>query len=121
MLNKIRAIHLTRGDDAERQALNFLLKQGLQLVCKNYRCRTGELDLIMNDQQTLVIIEVRFRQSNKFGGALESITFQKQSRIIAATKHYIMNKKINSAIRFDVIAMSGDQPINWIKNAFQNE
>jgi len=120
MLNKIRALHLRRGDNAEQQALEFLLRQGLQLTCKNYRCKTGELDLVMNDQQTLVIIEVRFRQSDKFGSALESITPKKQSRIIAATKHYIMSNKINPQIRFDVIAISGDQKINWIKNAFQN-
>lgn len=120
MLSKIRAPHLKRGDNAEQQALDFLLKQGLQLVCKNYRCKTGELDLVMSDQQTLVIVEVRFRQSDKFGGALESITQKKQSRIIAATEHYIMSNKINPMIRFDVIAMSGNQEINWIKNAFQN-
>ncbi len=119
MLKKIRALHLKRGDNAEQQALDFLLKQGLQLICKNYRCKTGELDLVMSDQQTLVIVEVRFRQSDKFGSALESITPKKQSRIIAATKHYIMSNSTNSQIRFDVIAISGNQKINWIRNAFQ--
>ncbi len=119
MLNKFRALHLTRGDIAEQQALDFLLKRGLQLICKNYRCKTGELDLVMTEQQILVIIEVRFRQSDKFGSAVETITLKKQSRIIAATKHYIMNNNITSQIRFDVIAISANQKINWIKNAFQ--
>ncbi len=119
-LNKFGAAHLKKGEHAEQQALDFLLKQGLKLIEKNYRCKTGELDLVMADQDTLTIIEVRFRQSDKFGGALESITAKKQSRIIAATEHYIMTKSLNSAVRFDVIAICGDQKINWIKNAFQN-
>ncbi|WP_305909278.1 YraN family protein [Methylomarinum sp. Ch1-1] len=118
MFNKIRAAHLNRGDQAEQQALDFLVKQGLRLVERNYRCRRGELDLIMQDRQTLVIVEVRLRRSNQYGGALESITARKQSRIIAATEHYIMSHRINSAIRFDVIAISGDHSLNWIQNAF---
>ncbi len=119
--NPHKPSHLIRGELAEQKALQFLLKKGLRLIHKNYRCGIGELDLVMDEKQTLVIVEVRYRQSDRFGGALESITAKKQSRIIAATKHYIMKQKItNRAIRFDVVALSGDQHINWIKNAFQN-
>jgi len=73
----------------------------------------------MRDMQLLVIVEVRFRKSNKYGGALESITQKKQSRIIATTQYYIIQKKINSSVRFDVVTMSNDTEFNWIKNAFQ--
>lgn len=118
MLNKFRALHLNRGDKAEQQALDYLQHQGLQLIDKNYRCKHGEIDLVMMDGPTLVIVEVRFRQSNKYGGALESITWQKQSRIIKTTQHYIMNHSITGPIRFDVVAMSSERAINWIKNAF---
>ncbi len=120
MFKKLKAPHLIRGETSEQLACNFLLKQGLQVVDKNYRCKQGELDLIMLDNQSLVIVEVRFRQSNIFGGALESITQKKQSRIIAATQVYLQKNKINSPIRFDVIAMSNEQNINWIQNAFQS-
>ena len=119
MLNKLRSSHLLRGEKSEQLACEFLLKQGLQTVDKNFRCRYGELDLVMRDIQTLVIVEVRFRKSNTYGGALESITPKKQSRIIAATQFYLLQNKINSPIRFDVITMSNDTDINWIKNAFQ--
>lgn len=119
MLSKLRHFHLQRGDQAEQQALDYLRKHGLQLVDRNYRCKSGELDLIMKDEHTLVVVEVRFRASAKYGGAVESITSKKQSRIIAATQHYLMTNKINSAIRFDVVAISGER-IDWIPNAFQN-
>ena len=119
MLNKLRSSHLLRGEKSEQLACEFLLKQGLQSIEKNFSCKYGELDLIMRDIQTLVIVEVRFRKSSKYGGALESITHKKQSRIIAATQYYLLQNKINSPIRFDVITMSNDADINWIKNAFQ--
>jgi putative endonuclease len=117
---KPRAKHLQSGDNAELQALNFLRKQGLLLLHKNYRCKSGELDLVMQDGKFLVVVEMRFRKSDYFGSAVESITWQKQQRIIAATGHYVIINKIgNVPIRFDVVAISGDQQINWIKNAFQ--
>ena len=113
-----KATHLLRGQQTEEQALQFLLQQGLQLVERNYRCKQGELDLIMQDQATLVIIEVRFRKTNTYGSALESITPRKQAHIIAATQYYIIEQHITTAIRFDVIACSGDGTLHWIKNAF---
>ncbi len=115
---KDKAEHLLRGESAERQACLFLVKQGLKLVARNFRCKQGELDLIMHDQQTLVIVEVRFRKTDKYGGAVESITRTKQSRIMAATQIYLSKHKINSAIRFDVVALSANNHIDWIKNAF---
>ncbi len=107
------------GTDAEQQALDFLLKRKLKLIDRNYRCRLGELDLIMQHAETVVIVEVRYRQSERFGGALESITPRKQSRIIAATQYYLSQHNINPVIRFDVIAINARHDINWIKNAFQ--
>lgn len=117
--NKPGPAHLQAGSRAEQQALVYLQQQGMQLVCRNYCCKSGELDLVMQDRDMLVIVEVRYRKSEQFGGALASITRQKQQRIIAATQHYvIINKLGHAAIRFDVVAISGDNRINWIKNAF---
>lgn len=120
IFGKPKATHLQKGDSAEQQALEFLQKQGLRLVCNNFRCKSGELDLVMKDGSVLVIVEVRFRKSERFGGALASITRQKQCRIAAATQYYvIINNLSHCTIRFDVVAISGDSRINWIKNAFQ--
>lgn len=120
LFGKPKAAHLQKGDSAEQLALAYLQQQGLHLVCSNFRCKTGELDLVMKDSGVLVIVEVRFRKSDKFGGALSSITRQKQMRIVSATQHYVIINKLNHvAIRFDVVAISGDNRIDWIKNAFQ--
>ncbi len=115
---KAKAVHLLRGESAEQQAHDFLLSKGLKPVCRNYRCKHGELDLIMTDRQTLVIIEVRFRQTDRYGSAVESVTRSKQSRIIAATHHYLASQQADRPIRFDVIAISGSGKIEWIANAF---
>lgn len=115
---KAKAAHLMRGESAEEQAYQFLINKGLKPVCRNFSCKQGELDLIMNDQQTLVIVEVRFRKTDKYGSAAESITRAKQSRIIAATYVYLAAHKTDNPIRFDVVAMSGNGDIDWITNAF---
>ncbi|CAG7857220.1 hypothetical protein MCAMS1_01968 [biofilm metagenome] len=115
---KAKAAHLLRGKSAEDQAYAYLIHQGLQPVCRNYRCRQGELDLVMRDGQTLVIVEVRYRKSNTYGSASESITPVKQNKIIAATQHYLSTTCTDCAMRFDVVALSGDGKIDWIKNAF---
>jgi putative endonuclease len=115
---KTKAAHILRGKSAEDQAHDFLLAKGLKPVCRNYRCKQGELDLVMNDQNTLVIVEVRYRKSDVYGSALESITASKQARIIAATQHYLSTLRVDSPLRFDVVAISGNGETNWIKNAF---
>lgn len=115
---KAKATHLIRGESAEEQAHKFLIDKGLKPVSRNFRCKQGELDLIMTDRQTLVIVEVRFRKTNKYGSAVESITRAKQSRIIAATHIYLSSQKVDCPIRFDVVAISGNGGIDWIQNAF---
>jgi putative endonuclease len=117
--NKTKAAHLQQGEASEQRACDYLQAQGLTQVARNYRCRQGELDLIMLDRHTLVIVEVRYRRSDAYGSALESITARKQSRIIAATQHYLAQNPHSAPIRFDVIALSGENDLNWIKNAFQ--
>ncbi|GAB4267315.1 MAG: YraN family protein [Methylomicrobium sp.] len=113
-----KAQHLLTGESAEEQAYRYLIDQGLKPVARNYRCQLGELDLIMKDNNTLAVIEVRYRRSDKYGSALESVTSRKQSRIIAATQMYLAQHKTSCPIRFDVVAITADQRIDWIKNAF---
>ncbi len=115
---KPKAAHLIQGELAEEQAHKFLIEQGLKPVCRNYRCKLGELDLIMLDQNALVIIEVRYRKSDRYGSATESITRTKQSRIIATTQWYLSTQKVDRPLRFDVIAISGNGKLEWIQNAF---
>jgi putative endonuclease len=109
----------SQGVKAEKQALAYLQKQGLSLICQNYYCRFGEIDLIMHEQDVLVFIEVRYRKNNDFGGALASITKRKQAKIIKTAKYYLAQLDNEPYCRFDVIAI--DQQANtpqWIQNAF---
>ncbi len=110
--------NVQKGAYYEELALQLLLRQGLTLLARNYRCKWGELDLLMDEQGVLVVVEVRYRKNNCFGSALESITVAKQARIIAATKHYIATHKIDRVIRFDVVAITGSSAPEWVKNAF---
>jgi putative endonuclease len=111
------------GISGEAIALDFLRSQGLDLIGRNYRCRGGEIDLVMLQQKTLVLIEVRYRASNDFGGGAASVTWQKQRRLIVAGKHLLMKRADlrRYPARFDVVAISpgtGGPQIDWIRNAF---
>ena len=107
-----------RGRDAEKQALEFLRRRGLSKVERNYRCRFGEIDLIMRDGQTLVFVEVRMRASSSFGGAGESIDAHKQRKLLSAARHYIGTLGKLPECRFDAVLLNGDTEVEWIKNAF---
>ncbi len=121
-----KAKHLLTGEAAEQDAYQFLIKQKLKLVCKNYRCRFGEIDLIMLDQQCLVFVEVRYRKSSQFGSGAETITLTKQRKLIKTASHYLQQTSGSNqlAARFDVISISPEikskqSKIDWIKDAFQ--
>jgi len=106
------------GARAEEQALGFLLRHGLTLKARNYSCRTGEIDLILQDGATLVFVEVRMRRSRAFGGAAESITPRKRARLLAAARHYLAGKQPLPACRFDAVLIEADATPVWIKDAF---
>ncbi len=111
---------LSDGAQAEQIAAEYLERHGLRLIERNYRCRQGEIDLILDDRATLVFVEVRLRQSAAFGGAAASITAKKQQRIVYAAQHYLQRLKRIPPCRFDVVLLD-DLTVNsvqWIKDAF---
>lgn len=109
------------GFITEQQALQFLEKQGLICITKNFRCRWGEIDLIMQDKVNLIFVEVRSRVSQQFGNALESITASKQRKILKTAAYYLMKHKYDTLYpRFDVLCLQGNsEQFIWIKEAFQ--
>lgn len=108
-----------QGALAEDAAAEFLSARGLRMVTRNYRCRFGEIDLIMREGTTLVFVEVRFRRSPTFGGAHESITAAKREKLLRAAKHYLAACGEFPDCRFDAVLLSGDtREIEWIANAF---
>jgi putative endonuclease len=111
---------IAEGIAAERVAATFLQNHGLKLLETNYRCRFGEIDLILRDGDTLVFAEVRLRTSGDFGGAAGSITAQKRGKLLKAARHYLAASKKIPRCRFDAVLLSGmdERDIQWIKNAF---
>lgn len=113
-----------RGAAAERLAGAWLRRRGLRPLDLNYRCRVGEIDLVMRDGNTLVFIEVRYRRRDRFGSAAESVNRVKQHRIIRAASRYLQQhpRWANEVCRFDVVSLSGDEcdpEIEWIRDAFE--
>lgn len=108
------------GQSAESRAAAFLKTQGLKLVARNWRSRFGEIDLIMQDDSTLVLIEVRLRSRSDFGGAAASVTPAKQKKLLATARQYLATLKTLPPCRFDVVALSGDDTPDWIRNAFDD-
>ncbi len=108
------------GQSAESRAEAFLQARGLTLLARNWRCRFGEIDLIMQDGATRVFVEVRLRSRSDFGGAAASVTPAKQKKLLAAARQYLTTLKTVPPCRFDVVALSGAAPPEWIKNAFDD-
>ena len=108
------------GDEAEALAAAHLEREGLRVVERNYRCRHGEIDLIMREGDTLVFVEVRLRTNMNFGGAAESITQKKQGKILQAARHYLAGQRKLPPCRFDAVLLGGldGDTIEWLKNAF---
>jgi putative endonuclease len=115
------------GREGEAAALGYLQRAGLQLVVRNFRCRAGEIDLVMLDGATLVLVEVRYRSGERFGGAAASVTWRKQRRLASAAEYLLLSHRElqRYPARFDVVALSAvsgsgtaAMKIDWIKSAF---
>lgn len=111
------------GRLGEELALAYLLSQGLKPLIRNYRCKMGELDLVMLERKTLVLVEVRCRSNKDYGGPAASVDWKKQHRLVLAAEHLRM-KRVELRrypARFDVVAITTGEPsakVDWIKNAF---
>ena len=113
-----------RGRQAERRAERFLVGRGLVVVARNYHCRFGELDLVMDDQGTLVVVEVRMRSRRSLCTPAESVDASKRARIVGATRHFLAAKPAygDQPVRFDLVAFGEDGGENrpeWTRDAFR--
>ena len=112
-----------KGKTAEELALSHLKRHGLAIVCRNFRSKHGEIDLIMLDSDVLVFVEVRSRVKASIVEPVESIDESKVSKIISCSEYFLQKEKkwSNHFCRFDVVTVSGprrEEKIEWIKNAF---
>ncbi|MGI9234831.1 MAG: YraN family protein [Woeseiaceae bacterium] len=113
----------TLGEQAERTALQFLVRNGLTLVMRNFRCRGGEVDLIMLDGECLAFVEVRSRTSAHFSAPELTVDSHKQRKLLRTAAMFISRRRRYAlhTIRFDVVAITGhsDVDIRWIEDAFR--
>lgn len=113
----------TLGALAENAAHRYLLDQGLRPVARNFRCRGGEIDLIMLDRRCLVFIEVRCRKSSAFTEPACTVDGHKQRKIVRTAALFCARERRLATLRmrFDVVAIEADSPdgIRWIRDAFR--
>ena len=110
------------GSGAEARALEYLQDQGLRLLARNWRCKLGELDLVMQDGETLAVIEVRSRASGDWGSAAETIDRRKQARLVRATRLWLARRPefAEQPLRFDVVTLDAGR-LDWRREAFDVE
>lgn len=109
-----------RGKNAEDLATEFLSQQGLKIIARNVRNRYGEIDIIAQEEDTLLFVEVRLRRSAAFGGAAVSITVAKQRRLQAAASLYLSERNDQPACRFDAVLLDAldIRRISWLRDIF---
>ncbi len=115
------------GGHWENLALEHLSSSGLELITQNFRCRMGEIDLVMLDQDCLVFVEVRYRKANRFASAACSVDRHKQRKLVRAAAAFLGKHAhyYDHVVRFDVVAfdaVSDDQcTLQWLQDAFRPE
>lgn len=112
------------GSKGEKIAADFLRKKGYTIVCKNFRCRSGEVDIIARQGGVLVFVEVKTRRSASFGSPAAAVTPRKQQQIAKAALEYLARENLfDTEARFDVVsilvAADGEPRIELIQDAFE--
>lgn len=107
------------GTGYEEQAAGFLEAAGMQILERNFRSRTGEIDLIARDGEYLVFVEVKYRADDAMGTALEAVDKRKQGKIARTARYYLLRHGLgaDTPCRFDVVGITGGQ-VEHVKNAF---
>lgn len=116
------------GEQLETVALHYLQDRGLTLACRNFQCKLGEIDLVMRQAQMLVFVEVRYRRSERFGSAAETVDRRKQRKLVRTAALYLNLQRFSQRrpCRFDILGItlcgaSGEYRFDWIPNAFDSE
>lgn len=116
----------TKGFEIETYVSEYLLKQGIEILVRNFSCKMGEIDIICAHSETVVFIEVRYRKNTFYGSAVESVNYTKQQKLIRTARYYLMHHSPGKPLppcRFDIIGISpknNQLEIEWIQDAFQS-
>ncbi len=108
------------GRSSEQKAAKYLEKIGYRILCRNFRVKKAEIDIIAEDGPWLVFVEVKARSSGLFGAPEEAVDFKKQRKMMDAARSYMAVEKTERPARFDVIAI-GPGGLEHIKDAFETD
>jgi len=98
------------GQAGEEIARSYLQQKGYHIVASNWRFKKYEIDIIARKGNTMIFAEVKMRANNAFGEPEEFVSKYKQRYLIAAAHHYLTEKNMDAESRFDVIAITGQEP-----------
>lgn len=107
------------GTEYENVAAEYLQSQGCEIIERNFRCRSGEIDLIAREGEYLCFVEVKYRAGSTCGSPLDAVGSRKQRQILKVAKYYLMKNDMtmDTPCRFDVVAVEGKK-ITLLRNAF---
>jgi putative endonuclease len=110
-------IDVNKGRDGEDRAARFLAERGYRVLARNVRVPGGEMDAVCLDGPTLVIVEVKRRDSHRFGSALAAVDGRKKATLRRIAGDYAQIVAPSAPIRFDVVTIEGNQ-LRLHRNAF---
>lgn len=115
------AEHNELGKKGEAIAGDYLSKKGYRILHRNYRFKKGEIDLVCQFEDQLVVVEVKTRNSSYMAGPEETVTMNKQKAIIKVANAYIDEYEIDMETRFDIVSViinAGGVEIEHLEDAF---
>ena len=122
MIKTVSTDNIQKGKEGEKKAENYLKEQGYVIVCRNWRARRGEIDLVAEKDGTLVFAEVKTLPASTLETVEHVLGGIKQKKIIETAKRFLLENRqySNSYIRFDVLIVDVPfyPPVYHIKNAF---
>ena len=107
------------GTAYEEIAANYLKKQGIRIIDRNYRISQGEVDLIGEEKETIIFIEVKYRNTASYGEPWEAVSIHKQKKICKVARQYCYSRRIKKQVRYDIVSICGEE-IVWFQNAFEH-
>lgn len=115
---------ISLGKQGEDLAATYLKSHGVDIIKRNYRQKSGEIDIIARDQECLVFVEVKTRKSLRYGQPFEAVTPKKQAQISRIALDYMTRNKLSDqAVRFDVVSIvmckDGKPQIEHLANCFE--
>ncbi|NOX61464.1 MAG: YraN family protein [Chloroflexi bacterium] len=92
----------------ERLAVELLERKGMQIVARNWRCRQGEIDIVVRDGDVIALVEVKTRRGRAYGTPEEGVTAAKQRKLCQLADRYIEATGWEGAARIDIVAVELD-------------